>query len=86
MTAPIHLSGVTITSGGRHPAVCRVTGIFAASMTVIDGPNGAGKLTILKALAGELPLVSGTIDRKSVGRPEVGYAASRRPHHHRSPA
>jgi zinc/manganese transport system ATP-binding protein len=74
MTGLIRLSDVTITYDGRHPAVSRVAGRFAAgSMTAIAGPNGAGKSTLLKALVDELPLVSGTIERASLSRCDIGY-------------
>jgi len=74
MTALIRLSDVTVTYDGRRPALHRMAGTFAAgSMTAIAGPNGAGKSTLLKALMGELPLASGTIDRKALGRSDIGY-------------
>jgi zinc/manganese transport system ATP-binding protein len=69
----IRLSDVTV-AYGRHPAVRRVSGVFApGSLTAIAGPNGAGKTTLLKALMGELPLASGTIDRGGLSFRDFGY-------------
>jgi zinc/manganese transport system ATP-binding protein len=44
----------------RHPAVHHVSVRFApASLTAIVGPNGGGKSTLLKAIVGMVPLMSG---------------------------
>ncbi len=46
----------------RHPAVHHVSARFApGSLTAIVGPNGGGKSTLLKAILGILPLMSGHI-------------------------
>jgi zinc/manganese transport system ATP-binding protein len=74
MTGPVlRLNGVTV-AYGRHPAVRNVSGTFApGSLTAIAGPNGAGKTTLLKALMGELPLASGTIERGGLSVRDFGY-------------
>lgn len=44
----------------RHPAVHHVSAAFApGSLTAIVGPNGGGKSTLLKAIMGMVPLMSG---------------------------
>jgi zinc/manganese transport system ATP-binding protein len=49
-------------SYGQHVAVDSLTGVFpAGSMTAIMGPNGGGKSTLLKALAGHIAITSGTL-------------------------
>jgi zinc/manganese transport system ATP-binding protein len=54
--------------------VHHLDGTFApGSLTAIAGPNGAGKSTLLKALMGELPLASGTIDRGGLKISDFGY-------------
>ena len=46
----------------RHPAVHHVSARFApGSLTAIVGPNGGGKSTLLKAITGMMPLMSGHI-------------------------
>lgn len=69
----IKLSDVTI-AYERHAAVHHLQGSFAqGSLTAIAGPNGAGKSTLLKALMGELPLASGSIDRGGLSISDFGY-------------
>jgi zinc/manganese transport system ATP-binding protein len=76
MTRPIvRLRDVTV-AYDRHPAVHHLSGIFlAGSMTAIAGPNGAGKSTLLKALMGQLPLASGSIEREALNPAEIAYLA-----------
>jgi zinc/manganese transport system ATP-binding protein len=71
--AGIALRDVTI-AYDRHAAVHHLHGVFAqGSLTAITGPNGAGKSTLLKALMGELPLASGSIDRGALKVSDFGY-------------
>lgn len=59
----LRLDNLTL-SYQRHPAVHHLTGEFkAGSMTAIMGPNGGGKSTLLKALAGLHPIDEGSIQR-----------------------
>lgn len=59
----IILSNLTL-SYQRHPAVHHLSGHFAeGSLTAIMGPNGGGKSTLIKALAGIQPIDEGTIER-----------------------
>ncbi|NWA29038.1 ABC transporter ATP-binding protein [Pseudomonas gingeri] len=74
MTLPaIRLDNVTV-AYERHPAVHHLSGGFTpGSLTAIVGPNGAGKSTLLKAVMGELPLSSGSIDRGGLTARDFGY-------------
>ena len=69
----IRLSDVTVVYD-RDPALKGLSGAFApGSMTAVVGSNGAGKTTFLKALMGEIPLASGTIDRGGLSARDFGY-------------
>ncbi len=58
----------------RHPVVHHVGGAFAAgSMAAVVGPNGGGKSTLLKTLAGFMPLMTGHIDFGGVKPSEIAY-------------
>jgi len=58
----------------RHPVVHHLSGSFAdASMTAIVGPNGGGKSTLLKAMVGIVPLMTGTIEFGGVKTGEIAY-------------
>ena len=58
----------------RHPVVHHVSGTFAeGSMTAVVGPNGGGKSTMLKALAGFLPLMTGSIDFGGLKPKDIAY-------------
>ncbi|AGC03330.1 ABC transporter family protein [Candidatus Blochmanniella chromaiodes str. 640] len=48
------------------------------SMIAIIGPNGIGKSTLLKTLAGLLPPVSGRLEFGKKGRPRMGYLPQNR--------
>ncbi len=55
--------------GARHPALDHVSlSIPPASWTAIVGANGSGKSTLLGALAGLVPLRSGTLERSGTPR------------------
>lgn len=69
----ISLNNLTI-GYDRHPALHHITGSFqAASLTAIIGPNGGGKSTLLKAIIGFLPPLSGTIDFDGIRPSEIAY-------------
>lgn len=47
----------------RHPAVHHLSGAFReGSLTALCGPNGGGKSSLLKAIVGLSPVVSGHVD------------------------
>jgi zinc/manganese transport system ATP-binding protein len=59
--AAFTLDNLTVSYRG-HPALHHVSGQLAAgSLTAVIGPNGAGKSSLLKCLAGLLPLAGGAI-------------------------
>lgn len=58
----------------RHPAAHHISGSFqSGSLTAIVGPNGGGKSTLLKALAGFLRPMSGSIDFGGITPREIAY-------------
>lgn len=58
----------------RHPAVHHISGEFSAgSLTAITGPNGGGKSTLLKALAGLLPPTDGRITMQGFDKNDIAY-------------
>ena len=69
----ITLNNLTI-GYDRHPAVHHISGEFpAASLTAIIGPNGGGKSSLLKALMGFLPPLTGHIDFNGILPCEIAY-------------
>ena len=71
---PLVLTNVSIThSGRRDPAVAGLNAVIpAVGLTVVTGPSGCGKSTLLDALAGLLPLSTGsmTADGRPIGGAE----------------
>jgi zinc/manganese transport system ATP-binding protein len=60
---PIALNDVTVGYAG-HPVLQHVNWTMRpGSMTALVGPNGGGKSTLLKVIAGELKPLAGRIDR-----------------------
>ncbi|MEJ0063873.1 MAG: metal ABC transporter ATP-binding protein [Alphaproteobacteria bacterium] len=58
----------------RHPAVHHISAKFPpGSLTAIVGPNGGGKSTLLKAITGTIPLMSGHIIRTGIGAKDCAY-------------
>ncbi len=56
----------------RHPAVHHLSGTFTAgSLTAVVGPNGGGKSTLLKAIAGIQPVTGGKLDRHGLARHDI---------------
>lgn len=63
----VTLKNVTV-SYDRHPAIHHVNGQFAeGSLTAVAGPNGGGKSTLLKAVAGLVAVEQGQITRADDG-------------------
>ncbi len=58
---PLAVQGLTVSYGDK-PVVFSVDATFpAGSMTAIIGPNGAGKSSLLKAVLGIVPKLSGSV-------------------------
>ncbi len=69
----ITLKNITI-SYDRHPAVHHLSGEFSAgSLTAITGANGAGKSSLLKAIAGVLQPFEGSIEFNGITQREIAY-------------
>lgn len=58
----------------RHPAVHHISARFApGTLTALVGPNGGGKSTLLKAIMGMLPLMSGHIILNGIAVHDCAY-------------
>jgi len=58
----------------RHPAVHHLSGSFpAGGLTALVGPNGGGKSTLLRALAGVQPISSGRLDLGGLRQRDIAY-------------
>ncbi len=58
----------------RHPAVHHISAKFPqGSLTAVVGPNGGGKSTLLKAIMGTIPLMSGHIVRHGLDERDCAY-------------
>jgi len=56
----------------RHPAVHHLSGRFAAgSLTAVVGPNGGGKSTLLKTIAGIQPVSGGRLELGGLARRDI---------------
>lgn len=64
-----------ITSGyDRHPAIHHISGTFnEGSLTAVIGPNGGGKSTLLKTVAGLIKPMSGELSFPSPKHKRIGY-------------
>lgn len=72
MDAAVKIENLTL-SYQRHPAVHHLRGEFTrAGMYAVTGPNGGGKSTLIKALAGLLRPDEGRIEHQ-FDRHEIGY-------------
>jgi zinc/manganese transport system ATP-binding protein len=70
---PIRLSNLTL-GYDRHPAVHHLSHVFEdGSLTAILGPNGGGKSTLLKAIAGDIAPLSGQIDLGGLRRKDIAW-------------
>jgi len=71
----IRLDDVTV-SYDRHPAIHHLSGEFAAgSLTAIAGPNGGGKSTLLRAIAGLARIDHGKILGLRESEPRIAWLA-----------
>lgn len=73
MNSIIALTNVTV-NYARHPALHHVSGGFEpGSLTAVVGPNGGGKSTLLKALAGLAKCESGRIEFHGIRQSDIAY-------------
>jgi heme exporter protein A len=73
MPVELRVSQLCVERGGRM-VLDRVTlAAEQGAALVVTGPNGVGKTTLLRAIAGYLPVASGTIDLEG-GNPELEVA------------
>ena len=71
--AAISVCNLTV-AYNRHPAVHHLTGQFReGSLTALCGPNGGGKSSLLKAIVGLAPVVSGHVDIAADRRRAIAY-------------
>lgn len=76
MTSPAPLLTFDNFSAGynQHPVIQNIKGVInQGALISIMGPNGGGKSTLLKAIAGLLPLLSGSIVTSGPGKPKLAY-------------
>lgn len=70
---PVLLNNLTA-GYDRHPAVHHLSGQFAdGTLTAIIGPNGGGKSTLLKAIAGLVRPMSGTVTLSGLSAKDIAY-------------
>jgi zinc/manganese transport system ATP-binding protein len=73
VTAQVRFEGLTLGYDGR-PAVERLDGVVpAGGLLAVAGPNGGGKSTLMKALAGRLKPMAGSLAFDHVHRKDIAY-------------
>jgi zinc/manganese transport system ATP-binding protein len=71
--AAVTLHNLTV-AYNRHPAIHHVSGVFReGSLTALCGPNGGGKSSLLKAIVGLVPIVSGHVEIPHDPRHAIAY-------------
>lgn len=71
--AMIELRNITV-NYDRHPALHHVSGVFTdGSLTAVAGPNGGGKSTLLKLLAGLVRPESGQVIMSGISARDIAY-------------
>lgn len=73
MTVALTFSNLTL-GYDRHPAVHHLDGTIAAGdLLAVVGPNGGGKSTLLRSIAGALAPLDGRIDRGGLKPRQIAY-------------
>ena len=62
--------GLTLWRGERRLFHELSVSLAAGSLLLLKGPNGSGKTSLLRAMAGLLPLESGTVELNGVPFPQ----------------
>src|SRR5581483_3798535 len=71
--AALTLHNLTV-AYNRHPAIHHIGGAFReGSLTALCGPNGGGKSSLLKAIVGLAPVVSGHVDIPHDAKHAIAY-------------
>ena len=72
MSAALHARGVSLSLGARHLLVDVELSVDPGQCIGLVGPNGVGKSTLLRVLAGQLPPDAGVVQLSPAGA-NVGY-------------
>jgi zinc/manganese transport system ATP-binding protein len=71
--AAVTLHNLTV-AYNRHPAIHHISGAFReGSLTALCGPNGGGKSSLLKAIVGLVPVVSGHVEIPQDPKHAIAY-------------
>jgi ABC-type multidrug transport system ATPase subunit len=74
-TVGLSVEAVTVSFGDLTVIEDVTFGVDPGTVTCLIGPNGSGKTTMLRAVAGLLAPDSGSVERPSTGTRPVGYLA-----------
>jgi len=73
MNEPLTCNALTLSRGKQSLLRDFSFSIRAGELTLISGPNGVGKSSLLQTLAGLLTPIAGTIDMPNIDRQQMNY-------------